>query len=193
MKKHLFSLLILLSFVFTVSAQNEARKIDEFGYIQCGEFSARMDALLSELLKTQNSTVYVIYYEGKSRIVSKRTKNGFKEILEYPKRGSALNRAKEVVLYAEERKKEHLENLKNDQDYHSPLKDLDLSRIILSDGGYRFDFTLEIWLLPSGAKPPTATPTVDKKDVKFTSKGKPRGIRNCARAYDIYLCRTFAF
>jgi hypothetical protein len=51
---------------------------------------------------------------------------------------------------------------------------IDAARIVTVDGGYREDLTVELWVLPSGATPPTASPTVDPSEVRFI-KSRPRG------------------
>lgn len=47
------------------------------------------------------------------------------------------------------------------------------TRIITVDGGHRDDMTIDLWLVPSGAAPPTASPTVPPAEVART--GKRRG------------------
>jgi hypothetical protein len=42
------------------------------------------------------------------------------------------------------------------------------------DGGYKEDLTVELWIVPSGANPPTASPTVDPSEVKATPAPRPR-------------------
>lgn len=39
-------------------------------------------------------------------------------------------------------------------------------RIVVVDGGHREERAVELYVVPSGAKPPVATPTVDAKDVE---------------------------
>ena len=41
------------------------------------------------------------------------------------------------------------------------------SRIELIDGGYRLKPVVEMWIVPSGAKPPRLTPTLKEKDIRF--------------------------
>jgi hypothetical protein len=41
-------------------------------------------------------------------------------------------------------------------------------RIVTVDGGYREELTVELWVVPSGATPPAASPTVDPSEVKPT-------------------------
>ncbi|MBV9928746.1 MAG: hypothetical protein JOZ96_27270, partial [Acidobacteria bacterium] len=39
-------------------------------------------------------------------------------------------------------------------------------RVVTVDGGYREELTVELWVVPSGATPPSASPTVDPSEVK---------------------------
>jgi NADH:ubiquinone oxidoreductase subunit 5 (subunit L)/multisubunit Na+/H+ antiporter MnhA subunit len=65
MKKQVFSFLLIISFVFSVSAQTmEARKVYEFGNTNCDDFRASLDILLTELNNSLDSKGYVFVYEG---------------------------------------------------------------------------------------------------------------------------------
>jgi hypothetical protein len=46
-------------------------------------------------------------------------------------------------------------------------------RFTIVNGGYRELITMELWLIPKDANPPTATPKVQPKDVRF-KRGKAR-------------------
>lgn len=54
----------------------------------------------------------------------------------------------------------------NATDYTMHTRSLDGARTLSGVGGYRERPTVELWIAPAGAAPPTATPTVDPKDVK---------------------------
>jgi hypothetical protein len=45
---------------------------------------------------------------------------------------------------------------------------IDAGRIMTLDGGFREEATTELWLVPSGAVPPTASPNVDASEVQTT-------------------------
>ncbi|HYO63676.1 MAG TPA: hypothetical protein VER08_08610 [Pyrinomonadaceae bacterium] len=47
-------------------------------------------------------------------------------------------------------------------------------RIVTVDGGYREELTVELWVVPTGANPPTATPTVDASEVQTTPAPRRR-------------------
>lgn len=168
MKTRIILLIICCMFALSASAQNkEARKIDEFGELPCGHFMAIADAIVMEQMKEPGSKIYVFYYEGKAYSASvwnRRTKEHEMKTFR-PRRGHALNRAKELGIYLRSR-------------------NFDESNIILVDGGYRKEFILEIWLVPAGAAIPKATPTLEEKDVIF-GKGKPGRPRDCSKAYSL--------
>jgi hypothetical protein len=45
---------------------------------------------------------------------------------------------------------------------------IDAGRLATLDGGFREEATTELWLVPSGASPPTASPNVDASEVQVT-------------------------
>ena len=45
-------------------------------------------------------------------------------------------------------------------------RNLDAQRVMVLDGGFREEPMTELWIVPSGATPPQATPTVDPSEVK---------------------------
>ena len=57
-------------------------------------------------------------------------------------------------------------------------KGIDASRIVTVDGGYRENLTVELWVVPSGAQPPTASPNVDPSEVRTTRPPRRRTRRD---------------
>ncbi len=57
------------------------------------------------------------------------------------------------------------------KDYLVNTRQIDAGRIVTVDGGYREDLTVELWICPTGATAPSATPTVDASEVTII-KGK---------------------
>ena len=55
---------------------------------------------------------------------------------------------------------------RNATDYTINVRKMDGARTLSGVGGYREQPTVELWIAPAGGTPPTATPTVDPKDVK---------------------------
>lgn len=58
------------------------------------------------------------------------------------------------------------------RDYLTNERGIDKSRIVVVNGGFREADSVELWIVPSGAAPPRATPTVQAGEVK--PKGNPR-------------------
>ncbi|MBC7909832.1 MAG: hypothetical protein H7Y30_04985 [Pyrinomonadaceae bacterium] len=53
------------------------------------------------------------------------------------------------------------------KDYLVNTRQIDSGRIVTVDGGYKEDLTVELWIVPTGANPPTAAPTVDASEVQI--------------------------
>ena len=68
-------------------------------------------------------------------------------------------------------------------DYLVQQRGIDPSRIVVVNGGYRDDDYFELWIVPQGAQPPTATPTVQPGDVRpgAGSTGRTRRSRRSRR------------
>jgi hypothetical protein len=60
----------------------------------------------------------------------------------------------------------------NGMQYLVKQHQIDASRLLPVDGGYREKVAIELWLIPSGADMPQATPTIDPSKMK-TTKEKP--------------------
>jgi hypothetical protein len=54
------------------------------------------------------------------------------------------------------------------RDYLVNTRGIDSSRIVTVDGGYREELTVQLWIVPAGATPPTAEPSVDPSEVRTT-------------------------
>jgi hypothetical protein len=52
------------------------------------------------------------------------------------------------------------------RDYLMTQRGIDQSRIVVVNGGFREEDCVELWVIPSGATPPQATPTVGAGDVR---------------------------
>jgi PKD domain len=64
------------------------------------------------------------------------------------------------------------------KNYLTTTRGIDASRIVTVDGGYRENLTVELWVVPSGATPPAASPTVDPSQVQAAPaarRGRRRG------------------
>ena len=56
------------------------------------------------------------------------------------------------------------------RDYLITQRGIDASRLTIVNGGYREEDSVELWLVPSGAKAPQATPTVKASELKPARK-----------------------
>ncbi len=64
------------------------------------------------------------------------------------------------------------------RDYLAAQRGIDQSRITVINGGFREEDCVELWVVPSGATPPQATPTVQAGDVRPSTpagRGRRRG------------------
>jgi len=55
------------------------------------------------------------------------------------------------------------------KDYLVNTRGISADRIQTVDGGYKEELTVELWIVPSGATPPQATPNVDPSEVQTTT------------------------
>jgi len=67
------------------------------------------------------------------------------------------------------------------KNYLVNTRGVDAGRIVTVDGGFREDLAVELWLVPQGATPPTASPTVQPGDVQPTTGPARRGTRRSRR------------
>jgi hypothetical protein len=64
------------------------------------------------------------------------------------------------------------------KNYLVSTRGIDASRIVTVDGGFREELTVELWVVPSGANPPAASPTVDPSEVRPARAPRRRGRRD---------------
>lgn len=62
------------------------------------------------------------------------------------------------------------------KDYMLKRRGVRTDRVVLMNGGYREESSVELWLVPRGESGPKATPTVSPKEVKF-KKGRMKNWR----------------
>ncbi|MFL6331909.1 MAG: hypothetical protein ACJ754_01040, partial [Pyrinomonadaceae bacterium] len=63
------------------------------------------------------------------------------------------------------------------KNYLVNTRGISADRIVTVDGGFREELTVELWVVPSGANPPAASPTVDPSEVK-PARAPRRGRRD---------------
>lgn len=149
MKKQLFSLLILISFAFCISAQEqEARKIDEFNSVTCDNLRSQLDNLAIEVAKIPKSKGYIIVYDGKY-IKYKVNSKGYSE----PTNETILPVFAQSTYDIGFMIKHLLE-----------LREQPKENFLFISGGYRELYTVELWLVPQGA---TLRPTPTLRHMRY--------------------------
>jgi hypothetical protein len=137
--------------------QQVASKFGEMGQIPCDDVKGWLDSSAVELERNPNAKLYIVFYGGKSyfnNLYDRRTGDYSIGRTLLPRHGEAKARIswwKSYLIIA---------------------RGVEASRIEVIDGGYRNEFTVELWLVPSGANPPTLKPTLTEKDIRFRS-GRP--------------------
>jgi hypothetical protein len=53
-------------------------------------------------------------------------------------------------------------------------RQIDASRVVTVDGGHREELAVELWVVPTGATPPAASPNVDPSEVRTTAPRRSR-------------------
>ena len=152
----LLPLILLALLPASALAQQEPRKFDEMGEVNCEDYKARLDNLAIELQKNPAARAYIVFYGGKSYsdYIYSRKKRRHVKVWLLPQRGEALARTRPWKPY-----------LTNN-------RGVDASKVEVIDGGYREKPAVEVWLVPAGAKPPEPTPTLKEGDIKFR-RGDP--------------------
>jgi hypothetical protein len=58
------------------------------------------------------------------------------------------------------------------RDYLTTQRGIDASRLTVVNGGFREEDSVELWVVPSGAPAPRATPTVPASEMKAPARRK---------------------
>lgn len=75
------------------------------------------------------------------------------------------------------RRGEALRRIGRAKRYLVAVRGIDASRVLVMDGGYREELTVELWVRPKGAQPPQPSPTVDPNEVEFIKPPTKRRAR----------------
>jgi len=154
MNRNLLILLVLFALSASLFSQSkEARQVDEFGSNECEDLRSRLDTFLVELQNNPQSTGFVIVYEGKYT-QNVHNRKGSKQKTYLPVFGEAALRIKSFRQ-------------------HFVFRGQAGGPYLFIDGGYREFHTVELWIVPDGAKPPLAKPTLDTMKYR---KGRPLGL-----------------
>jgi hypothetical protein len=148
MKKS-FPILIFCFFFFAISVfPQEVQKFNEFGNVPCEYLRSSLDIFFKELKDTEDAKGYIIVYEGKLLIPWYNKEN--KTI--YPQRGEA----NAVIKFI----KDHLKLRSYDKT--SFRNSYDKNRVIIVNGGFRQEYSVEFWIVPYNAKSFKPAPTLKK-------------------------------
>jgi hypothetical protein len=131
-----------MTFGNAVGQRPGAQKFYEFGWVPCEQLRAILDNYLAELQSRPRTTGYIYVYEGKFTDRVYRRKSSI-EVVRSPVLGEASYR---TGVYRQ----------------HFNFRKIPADRYLFVDGGYRENFSVELWIVPDGAKPPVATPTLSK-------------------------------
>lgn len=116
---------------------------DSFGDINCEDEMARLDNFAIQLQNDPTSIGFIIFYGGR------RSKGRL------PKRGEAEARAARLKPYLVER------------------RGIPKDRVVVLGWGYAEEWSVELWIVPRGARIPDRLPTVPAKEIRFR-KGTAR-------------------
>ncbi len=152
--KFLTGLICLVIFSLSAFAQSkEPTKIDEFGNNECEFYLATMDNAIVQASENPASKIYVLVYEGKIPKYKYKKGGGYEVESVFPQYGLANVKIRSMKKYLFLRKSS-------------------AQRFVFVKAGFREDFSVEIWLVPSGVMQPKPTPTLAKMKYR---KGKPLG------------------
>jgi hypothetical protein len=143
------------NFISFSQTSDVAKQIDKFGNVCCEDELARLDNFAVQLQNEPDAQGYIIFYEGR------RYGYCYKYRPRIPRRGEAKARVARIKPYLVE------------------TRGFDANRIVVINGGYREEWTAELWIVPKGANPPKPTPTLTEKDIKFRRGKIPKGEYGC--------------
>ncbi len=64
------------------------------------------------------------------------------------------------------------------REYLSETRGVAKERFTIVNGGYQEKIAMQLWIIPKGANPPAASPTVQTKDVRFKRGRAPKHMCN---------------
>jgi hypothetical protein len=137
--------LLILACVPAAAAPYRIRKVDEFGDICCDDKKARLDNYAIEIEANPDAIAYIIFYGGRTRNYpychSSRQR--------LPRRGEAEARAARLKPYL------------------VMTRGIPAERMVVVNGGYRDKWRAELWIVPKGMMPPTPSPTLQPREIRF--------------------------
>jgi len=141
MKQIFLPLIFCFLLAATVFPQTEeARLFDEFGYINCDQYLARMQHIIIEQGNNPSHKVYFFVYEGKEKkpVYIDKKFMSYKSV--FPAYGLAKEKIKSMKKWLS-------------------LQKAPLENYFFVSGGFREEFGIEAWFVPPGAGSPKPSPT----------------------------------
>jgi hypothetical protein len=135
------AIVLVLAFSLTGATSDQLRKFDEFGDINCEGEMAHLDNFAIQLQNEPAAKGVMVFYGGRR----------FRGRL--PKQGEAAARAARLKPYLVER------------------RGIPAERVDVIDGGYKEEFQIQLWVIPSEVQMGRPDLTIPVKDIKF-QKGK---------------------
>lgn len=148
--KHIIFALLFSGVVFGQAFSQQSEKFDEFEEVPCDDYLGRMDSAFLRAHENPGTVLYILVYGGKERSWS-NLKNRVELVLPTPRSQAAKIRS---------------------MNQYVKLRKFSIQRVKFIKSGFRENLSLEMWLVPSGAEVPKATPTLAKMRYR---KGKAVG------------------
>jgi hypothetical protein len=146
MRKLCVMLIVSLVFVGRAShAVSPTQIFDSFGDLCCDAEKAHLDNFAIALERQPLSKGYIIFYGGRRQ--------------HYPYCHSPAQRL--------QRRGEPEARAARLKPYLVYSRGLNPRQVVVINGGYRESWTAELWIVPNGAGPPNASPTVQPGEIRF--------------------------
>lgn len=135
--------IVIAGYAYAVSSPTQI--FDSFGDVCCDDEKAHLDNFAVALKHDSELQGYIIFYGGKSQ--------------NYPYCHSSRQRS--------QRRGESQARAARLKPYLVNTHALDPKRVVVINGGYRESWTAELWLVSKGENPPTPSPTIQPRDIRF--------------------------
>jgi hypothetical protein len=149
-------LILVIVILFTLPLFSQAKSpvsIDEFGSVSCEDYLSRMDSAIIQAANNPDAQIYVLVYEGKVSRYVKDRRGKWRIRVSNPEVGLAKAKIRSMRKYLD-------------------VRGYGERNFVFVSGGYRENFTVEMWLVPEGAEQPIPKPALTRMKYR---KGKPDG------------------
>lgn len=138
-------MILLVVASYAHPAASPIQPFDSFGDICCNDEKARLDNFAIALRHQPDSQGYIVFYGGRRQ--------------NYPYCWSARQRL--------QRRGESQARAARLKPYLVSTRGIDPARVVVIDGGYRESWSAELWIIPKGESPPTPSPTIQPREIRF--------------------------